>query len=245
MIPRLFSPQPLTPLGVLALDGDAHRYLTRTLRLGPGAPLVLFDSGNNGEWDARILDSGPPLRVETLRFRPLNRESPLVVTLVQAMVRSNAMEIVVQKGVELGVAAVIPLYCQRSVVRPTVRAETNKTRRWQKIAAEAAEQCGRTCVPTIHPPLSWAALGSHLPLGPRWLFWEAATARPAWRSLPSPDAAVTLLVGPEGGLTTEEVAMARDLLGFRTLGLGPRILRTETAALTAMAACHLLWGDLG
>ncbi|MBF0127807.1 MAG: RNA methyltransferase, partial [Magnetococcales bacterium] len=160
--------------------------------------------------------------------------------------KSGSIEVAVQKAVEVGAVVLIPLLSRYGVSRPDPRQTDNKLRRLQRIAVEAAQQCGRTRVPVIHPPVAWQQLAPLLPEGVRLLFWEGAgLAGARLRELPPPGGDLTLLVGPEGGLTPEEVAFARSELGFELVTLGPRILRAETAAIVAVAACQLLWGDMG
>ncbi|MEO5363286.1 MAG: 16S rRNA (uracil(1498)-N(3))-methyltransferase [Magnetococcus sp. DMHC-8] len=244
MIPRLYWSQPLQTGARVLPDDGMQRYLQRTLRLGPGAPVVLFTGLDGGEWHG-VLTDHRPAQIEVLHFTADQRESALAITLVQGVAKPDAMELVVQKAVELGVERIIPLLCRRSASNAGGELTANRLRRLGRIAIEAAEQCGRTRVPTIGAPCSWESLTAHLPPGPRWLFWEQGRASIALRQQPHPGERLTLLVGPEGGLEAQEVSDARESLGFVTLGLGPRIVRTETAALAVIAACQVLWGDMG
>ncbi len=244
MIPRLYWPHPLQVGQRLDPDAEWQRYLLRTLRLGPGAPMILFTGLDGGEWQAALV-SQSPAQMEVLAFLPCHRESPLAITLVQGVAKPDAMELVIQKGVELGVARIIPLLCRRSASNAGGQLTANRQRRLHRIAIEAAEQSGRIRIPEILEPLPWSRLGEGLPSGPRWLFWEQSRASSALHRLPHPGESVTVLVGPEGGLEPQEEAFAREHLGFATLGLGPRILRTETAGLVVVAACQLFWGDMG
>ncbi|MBF0462535.1 MAG: 16S rRNA (uracil(1498)-N(3))-methyltransferase [Magnetococcales bacterium] len=244
MIPRLYWPQPLHVGQRLSPEEAVQRYLLRTLRLAPGAPVVLFTGLEEGEWQA-VLVNHASIQIEVLTFSPCQRESPLAITLVQGVSKPDAMELTIQKAVELGVFRIIPLLCRRSSSNANSELTTNRRQRLHRIAIEAAEQCGRTRVPELAMPLSWTQLGIELPPGPRWLFWEERPTQSPLRHCPPPGAAVTLLVGPEGGLDPWEESFAREQLGFVTLGLGPRILRTATAALTVVAVCQSLWGDMG
>lgn len=243
MIPRIYISHPLRVGQRLDPDKGIRRYLLHVLRLTPSAPLILFNGLDNGEWQGRLThDSG---QIEILGFSTSRRESPLDITLVQGIAKTDAMAFTVQKAVELGVVRIIPLLCRRSRSNAGSGLTTNRQRRLRRIAEEAAEQSGRVHVPEITPPVSWQLLEEHLCSGPRWLFWEEIQNSPSLRNQADPGATVTLLVGPEGGLDTQEVCFAREHLGFITLGLGPRILRTETAALAVITACQLLWGDMG
>ncbi|MEO5347168.1 MAG: 16S rRNA (uracil(1498)-N(3))-methyltransferase [Magnetococcus sp. YQC-9] len=225
-------------------ESERHRLL-RTLRLRCGDALILFN-GQPGEWRATIVSTASPLEVELTKFTPGEKDSPLQITLVLGLTKSGAIELAVQKAVEAGVDRLIPLISRYGVSRPDERQSDNKSRRLRRIAIEAAQQCGRTRVPEILDPVNWSQLEALLTSGPRLLFWESAGERGArLKTLPHPGEAVTLLIGPEGGLTAEEVQLAREQLGFVTVSLGPRILRAETAAMATVIACQLLWGDMG
>ncbi len=240
-LPRLHHPGPLAGPGEVALPEAVLRHL-RVLRLRPGAALVLFD-GRGGQWRAELLPGG---RARLLAHQPLEREPPLRVDLAQALVRGERMDWALQKAVELGVASVQPVVTERSALRLGGERAGRRLRHWRAVVAAACEQCGRNRLPEVAPPL---------PLG-RWL---AVLGPPATgelrlalspggglrlRQLPAPAGPVRLLVGPEGGLTPEELAQA-EACGFRPLTLGPRVLRTETAGPAALAALQALWGDLG
>lgn len=244
MIPRIYWPYPLHVGAELTLDDEQKRYLLRTLRLLPGAPIILFTGLEEGTWQTS-LTSHTPAQIKVDSFTPCQRESPLSITLVQGVAKADAMEWAIQKAVELGITQIIPLLCRRSASNASGALTPNRQRRLHRIAIEAAEQSGRLRVPTLFPPCGWNELEQILPSGPRWLFWEEGEQHPRLRQVPHPGHTVTLLVGPEGGLESEEESFAREKLGFTTLGLGPRTLRTETAALAVITACQLLWGDIG
>ncbi|MBF0262276.1 MAG: 16S rRNA (uracil(1498)-N(3))-methyltransferase [Magnetococcales bacterium] len=245
MIPRLFVPHSPRIGEPLALDDAERHRLLRTLRLTRGDTVILF-SGEPGEWRATIVDTGPVLRVEPVAFVAAEKDSPLRVTLILGLTKSGAIELAVQKAVEAGVDRLIPLISRYGVCRPDARQSDNKSRRLKRIAIEAAQQCGRTRVPELLDPVGWSELPPLLTPDPRLLFWEAAGDQGArLRALPHPGAGVTLLIGPEGGLTAEEVRLAREELGFVTVSLGPRVLRAETAAMATVVACQVLWGDMG
>ncbi|MBF0613623.1 MAG: 16S rRNA (uracil(1498)-N(3))-methyltransferase [Magnetococcales bacterium] len=246
MTPRIHVPQLLQQHARIALDDHERHRLLRTLRLHVGDAIILFN-GDSGAWQARIVETGPPLQVELVARIPDARDAALAVTLILGLTKSGAIELAVQKAVECGVARLIPLLTRYGVSRPDARQSENKSRRLQRIVIEAAQQCGRTRVPEILEPATWHDLPGLLDPGPRLLFWEEAEDVQAvrLRTLPHPGAAVTLLIGPEGGLTAEEVTHAQEQMGFVTVSLGPRILRAETAAMVTVAACQLLWGDMG
>ena len=238
-IPRIHVPAPLAEGAELALPEAAARHLLRVLRLRPGARLRVFD-GAGREHEAELLAAarvrlGAPVR-------PLP-ESPLAVTLIQGVCRGERMDLVVQKAVELGAARILPVLTARSVPRLDGARARRRQAHWQAVAAAAAEQCGRAVVPEVTPPRPLAAVLADPALpAARCLLDPAAAEGP--RALAPPGAAAALLVGPEGGLTDGERAAAAAH-GFRGLRLGPRILRTETAGLAALAALQVLHGDLG
>ncbi|MEO5332033.1 MAG: 16S rRNA (uracil(1498)-N(3))-methyltransferase [Magnetococcus sp. YQC-5] len=243
--PRLFVPHSLQLGGEIILeDAERHR-LVRTLRLHRGDSVQVFN-GTDGEWLAVIREPGPPLRLEILQGLAKGGDPGLAVTLVLGLTKSGSIEVAVQKAVEVGAVTLIPLLTRYGVSRPDERQTDNKLRRLQRIAVEAAQQCGRCTPPLIHAPVEWKDLAALLPDSPRLLFWEEERNHSVGlMGVPDPGDAVTLLVGPEGGLTMDEVQYAREALGFVCVTLGPRILRAETAAIVAVAACQMLWGDMG
>jgi 16S rRNA (uracil1498-N3)-methyltransferase len=224
----------------VSVTGAEHRHLARVLRVRPGATITLFD-GAGGEVDARVVRVG---RSETLlalgEDRPAGPAVAAPITLLTAVPRGGRMDLLVQKTSELGVARIVPVLTARSVARP----EAGKRPRWQKIAGEAARQCGRADVPAIDAPtpLQAALSLSELPAR-RIALYENEPGR-SLRSLLGEPAPTALLVGPEGGFTEGEVAAARAA-GFVTVGLGPRILRVETAAIVAVALAAERYGQLG
>ncbi|ABK42765.1 16S rRNA m(3)U-1498 methyltransferase [Magnetococcus marinus MC-1] len=243
--PRLYTPQPLCAGQPVTLDREAQRYLLKVLRLGEGDALYLFN-GEGGAWSAHITQTSGPLQVTPQQFEP-EPMAPLNLTLVQGLSRSGPMELVIQKGVELGLQQLIPLQSARSVAR--AKGE-HKLERWQRIAIEAAEQCRRSRLLQFQPVCDWSQLAGSLPeQGPRILFWEdhrhhTPSLRQWAATLEQAPTQITLLIGPEGGLSAEEVTHATTNLGFQTCSLGPRVLRTETAALAAITALQALLGDM-
>jgi 16S rRNA (uracil1498-N3)-methyltransferase len=225
----------------LTLAGDAHRYLTRVLRLAAGAQVDLFD-GLGLEVAATVVRAGG--REVTLALgdrRQVTRRPTPPVTLLQGLARAERMDLIIQKATELGAAQVIPVRAARSAVGQHARPG-----RWEKIAREAARQCGRADLPVLSPILSLAeAIASLDPQATRIVPWEdAPDARPFGQSIPTAPVAVAVLIGPEGGLTVDEVGLA-TAAGFKVVTLGPRILRTETAAIVTLAVIQNLLGALG
>lgn len=244
-IPRIYLPRPLASGDDVALDEAAARHVIRVLRLKPGAPLMVFN-GEGEEYRATVTAADPrsaQLRIEA----PVERtsESPLQVTLAQGVSRGERMDYTLQKAVELGVAHIVPLITERCQVRLEGERRERRRRHWLGVIAGAAEQSGRTCLPGL----------AQIESLPDWLA-EVAGPDDDYRLVLDPTAAqglsdlgrtartVTLLIGPEGGLSGAEVAGARRA-GFEPIRLGPRVLRTETAAVAALAAIQSLWGDLG
>jgi 16S rRNA (uracil1498-N3)-methyltransferase len=212
------------------LHADAAHHAVRVLRLAVGEPVVVFD-GLGGEFEARItrIDRG---------------DSPLHIRLVQGLSSGDRMDITLQKAVELGVAAIQPVATERSVVKLKDERAQRRAEHWQNLVISACEQCGRNRVPEVSPLMSlpdWLAqLDMPAPDDEaRLLLSPAATVR--LKAL-SPAPRMTLLVGPEGGLSPAEAQLAQSR-GFKPVRLGPRILRTETAALAALSAIQALWGD--
>lgn len=241
---RLFSPVQLCANAELSLGSEQARYVGRVLRLGPGDSLTVFD-GNGGEYAANVgTITTKGLRLNVGKHNSRNTESPLRIRLVQGISRTERMDIVVQKGTELGVYQISPVFTEFSVVKLDPRRAAKRLGHWTKIAASACEQSGRNEMPLIDAPqalhevLDAAALH-----GAACLVLDPTAAR----TLPSivrPSGQLTILIGPEGGLSDIEKEQARAA-GFAAVAFGPRILRTETAALAAIAALQSLFGDLG
>jgi len=222
--------------------GQAH-HVIHVLRLQAGAPLTLFD-GRGVEYPAlirRIDKSGLTLTITGRN--EVSRESPLDIVLAQGVSSGERMDYTVQKCVELGVTAIQPLMTQRSVVRLAGERAEKRAAHWQAVAAAACEQCGRNHVPMVLPLRPLTAWLGELPpqTGGRFLL-SATGADRRLQEMGAPHGALTLLVGPEGGWDAVETQAALAT-GFAPLSLGPRVLRTETAAVAALAAMQALWGD--
>lgn len=209
--------------------------------MGAGAPLTLFN-GDGAEYDAVISHAGKDaVSVRVAGARPAPRESPLDITLAQGVSRGERMDYTVQKAVELGVTRIEPVTTSRGVVRLDPTRARQKAEHWQAIVVSACEQCGRSRVPPVGPVTpfpDWLARGRGDRAG---LLLDPGSSR-RLNELPPPVGGISLLAGPEGGLTDAE---REDALraGFVAIRLGPRVLRTETAALAALAAMQALWGD--
>jgi len=241
-IARFFADLPLRAGSTVQLPEDAAHHAVHVLRLRPGDEVTLFH-GRGGEY-AGHLAAIDRLRVsvDVLAHRPVERESALAVTLVQGVSAGEKMDFTVQKATELGVAAVQPVVCERSTGRVAGERAVLKRAHWRRVAISACEQCGRNRIPELHPVRTLAEYcrepvspGMRLLLAPHAeLRLGAAATRPA--------GPVTLAAGPEAGFSdAEEAALAEA--GFTPVRLGPRVLRTETAALAALAALQALAGE--
>lgn len=239
-IPRIYYAQPLASGEQVMLAGDAAHHVSRVLRMQPGQRLQLFD-GSNWLFDAQIRSIDKKwvqVRVEAGRLD--DRESPLQLHLGQVISRGEKMEFTVQKSVELGVQVITPLWSARCGVRLDDGRLMKKIQQWQKIAIAASEQCGRNRITEVRmamPLHQWCNEADHclkLNLQPR--------ATLGISQLPLPVTAVRLLIGSEGGLAADELALTAQC-GFTDVVLGPRVLRTETAALTAISALQTCYGD--
>jgi len=243
--PRFFVELDLAPAlagQTIVLPTAAAHHATRVLRLAVGDARTLF-TGRGGEYAATLAHvdkRGASVRLDG--FDAAEREAPLAVTLVQGIAAADAMDYAVRKAVELGVAALQPVTTARSVPLPAGERGERRAAHWQQVAIAACEQCGRNRVPPVHKPLplrDWLAARDRAAAAV--LLSPAATATLA--TLPPPQAALDLVVGPEGGLAPDEVAAA-ERAGVVAVRFGPRVLRTETAGVAALAAVQALWGDL-
>lgn len=243
---RLYFPDPIPAHGECVLPAAQAHHTVRVLRLGVGDSLTLFD-GRGTEYPAAIMGSDRHgMTVRLTGERAVDRESPLQVTLVQGVSSGERMDYTVQKAVELGIAHIQPVTSQRSVVRLKDARAEKRVAHWQLVAIAACEQCGRNVLPEVAPVLDFRDWLATLPAaagaaaGGRLILDPEGELRMA--EMPAPSGPLMLLAGPEGGFDETEIAMARSL-GFAGLRLGPRVLRTETAALAALAALQARWGD--
>ncbi len=239
---RIYFPGPIPDHGLCDLPSAKAHHVAHVLRLEPGDVVTLFD-GRGVSYDAAISKCARgEVSVQVHGRRDEDRESPLQVTLAQAVSSGERMDYTIQKAVELGISAIQPLMAERCVVRLSGERAAKRVAHWQSVVSASCEQCGRNRVPEVRPLLSlrdWldTAAGSD---GIRLLL--APEGHVVLRSLQRPSAMVTVLAGPEGGFTATEAADALRC-GFQPLRLGPRVLRTETAAVALLAAMQALWGD--
>ncbi|MBW1981942.1 MAG: 16S rRNA (uracil(1498)-N(3))-methyltransferase [Deltaproteobacteria bacterium] len=244
---RCFVEEDSLAAGEHLLAGRTARYLSRVLRLQPGQRLVLFD-GSGREFPAEILD----IRKKQVRVRLeegvwVDRESPLALWLVLGISRPATMDLAMQKATELGATGIAPAATARSQNWLPGGGKMSRTSRWQRIAAQAARQCGRNRVPEILPPASFtAALERFDDSWFKLIFWEHEVEQGLKEMLRTAGKVrqVCACIGPEGGFTGEEIEEAASR-GFQQASLGRRILRTETAVITVLSLLQYEMGDMG
>lgn len=239
---RIFQPYTINQNSLITLDDNAFNHLIRVLRMKTGESITLFD-GSNQITPAVIHEvNKKTVIVKTANSVLDNRESPLNIHLGQVISRGDKMEFTIQKSVELGVNTITPLLSERCGVKLDQDRLEKKVQQWQKIVISACEQCGRNIIPSINPVMkleTWCANltdSLKLNLHPK--------AEQGINQLPNDNKNISLLIGPEGGLSNEEISMTHQYQ-FTDILLGPRVLRTETAALTAITALQVRFGDLG
>jgi 16S rRNA (uracil1498-N3)-methyltransferase len=238
-MPRIFLPVANLHGGPLSIKGEKAKYLSAVLRCRPGERLLIYDDNGNAYLSKITGVAAREVTVELIEKIDRNTDSPLHITLLQGLLKGEKMDLVVQKATELGVQEIIPVVTERSQLR-----ETRKIPRWTRIAEEASRQSGRNSVPRIRQTTDFEGL-SPAPPPSGIIFWEqggdnfgAALKQCGARG------AISLFTGPEGGFSEKEIAAASDK-GFLVATLGQRILRAETAAITAVAITQFVLGDLG
>lgn len=240
-LPRIYTPQPLAVGTRTLLDARAARHVSRVLRLRTGASLKLFN-GDGKEYGARILSAGKSgVEVETLEASGPDPVPEPLFTMIQGVAKGDRMDYALQKAVELGAHRLIPALTEHSVVKLEKDRLARRMKHWQGILISASEQCGRCYLPKLETIEVLRSILTGLPQGSLKLVLDHR-ADLALPSLSRPEGEVVILTGPEGGLSTEELDLVRDR-GFTTVRLGPRVMRTETAPLAALAALQTLWGD--
>lgn len=239
-IPRIYTTQALAPDLELKLEAGPSRHIAKVLRLRQGNPVILFD-GRGGEYAARIvaLDRNCVTAL-TLEYHPGIAPSPLKIHLGIAVARGDRLDWALQKSTELGVAAITPLLTERTGLKLTDERAEKKFRHWQQVIASACEQCGRCRLPALHPLQNLQPWLDATDAAGRFILHPGAPSDIVPAETPD---SVALLVGPEGGFCDAEIAAAKGA-GFSALGLGPRVLRTETAPLAAIAVLQSRWGDM-
>lgn len=241
-MPRFFCPSPLAA-GVVVDLPEAVAHHLFVVRIQAGDTLTLFD-GRGGQYRATLLDTGKKrasARVE--EQQAIECELPYAVTLAQGLPEGVKMDWIIEKAVELGVTAIVPLAAQRSVVRLSAERAEKRHAHWQGVIVAASEQCGRNRLAQLAPVADARRWLAQPDTAPRILFSPRATQSLVGWLHATPPRALTVMVGPEGGFSTEEEDQA-VAGGAIALSLGPRVLRTETAALAAMAAIQACWGGM-
>ncbi len=251
-MPRIFISDTSVQEGQISITGERARYLISVLKCGKGDEITLFD-GKGNCYRTNIVKTGKRVVITgVLEAFHCNTESPVNIILLQGLLKGQKMDLIVQKATELGVREIQPIITVRSQTR-----ETKKVGRWQKIAEEASRQAGRSVVLLIHEPIHFndylsSLVNCHLPLTLRgFIFWEEggislkdATKKISLSTVQRiSDFPVHILIGPEGGFTKNETALAESK-GFIITSLGKRILKAETAAISAITLVQFLLGDL-
>jgi 16S rRNA (uracil1498-N3)-methyltransferase len=242
--PRRFfaAPEQFSGNEILLSPAETH-HLTRVLRLSQGAQVEIFD-GQGKEYEARIIAfEAQGARLQIMTERPGLDESPLTITLGLALARSDTFDLAIRQATEMGVNNFIPFFSERSIVKPKSWSRS-RLDRWERLARETLKSCQRQVMPQIELPVDFPeAIQASEDV--KIIFWEETrrhTPNTALSTIPAPRSA-RLLIGPEGGFTPAEVDLARSA-GFMVLGLGPRRLKVETAALAALTIVQYSWGDL-
>lgn len=240
---RVYVETPVTAGKRLTIEGTAANHITRVLRLRSGAELTVFD-GSGGEFGARIEEFRKDAVVVGVdEHRTADRESPLSLTLAQGISRGERMDWIIQKATELGATRIVPVFTQRSVVRLDDKQAGRKLQHWRAITVAACEQCGRNRLPDLATPVEFFDVlpASFSPNATRLLLSPHADLR--IDDLRDIQSGVSVLIGPEGGLdeVEQEAAIAA---GFKAVRMGPRVLRTETAAIAALTILQRYFGDL-
>lgn len=240
---RIYVDQPLKTGIEISLPQQAAAHVARVLRLRTGDPLVLFN-GDGADYACELIESGArEARVRVRAEQAAAGESPLRITLAQALARGEKMDWIVQKATELGVAAIVPLITERSEVKLDSARADKRVAHWRGVAIAACEQSGRGRIPAIHAPdtlPAWLRSLDPQKHETRLTLLPDGELRP--RELRRIEDEVLLAAGPEGGFGESDIAALQNA-GFRALTLGPRILRTETAGVAAIAALQALHGD--
>jgi len=239
---RFFTDSPLTINAEIQLSENAAAHATRALRLNVGDSATVFN-GDGFDYECTLTSVKKNAVSATITgAKQISNESPLSITLLQGISSGDRMDFTIQKAVELGVTKIQPINSQRSVVKLSAERAEKRIEHWQNVAISACEQSGRAYVPKVLPPLSletWLSQNPHTdttrillnPVGARRLI-----------EIAKPASSIELLIGAEGGLSNGEIDLATSQQ-FQSIVLGPRILRTETAALTAISVMQSLWGD--
>lgn len=239
---RFFTDNALTLGATVTLSESAAAHATRALRLNVNDSVIIFN-GDGFDYDCTLVTVNKNAAVAKVAGqRKIENESPLRITLLQGISSGDRMDFTIQKAVELGVTNIQPIATERSVVKLSVDRAQKRTAHWQNIVASACEQSGRAFVPQVGAPMSLPQWLTANPQSNQTRILLNPIGATPLKSMPKPMHEIQLLIGAEGGLSQHEIDTALAQ-GFQSIVLGPRILRTETAALTAISAMQTLWGD--
>jgi len=237
---RVYFPELSAGVNEVVISGQTFTHLTRVLRVKPGQQLIIFD-GRGIEYQATVTTvERKSITVSILSSETVNRESPLSITLVQGISRGERMDWLLQKATELGVSRIMPTYTKRSVVVLDDKRLQSRMLHWQGIITNACEQCGRNTLPELSPPLSLMEILTRQSV--KNCYYLDPDGAQRLSEIGESDN-ICFIIGPEGGFDAEEKELMNKR-GITPLAMGPRILRTETAGITAIAAVTALWGDL-
>jgi 16S rRNA (uracil1498-N3)-methyltransferase len=245
-MPRFYVPQPRIERGMLRIEGNEVKHIRRVLRLKAGDEITVFN-GSGKEYEGTIVEEGPSsVLIMIQNILPSQRESHLEITLAQSLLKGEKMEYLIQKATELGAKEIIPFFSSRSVPLLEKSRGLKRYHRWERIVIEASKQCGRGLVPDIRPLQDYSEMlqAAHRD-SLRLILWEGEGARLKEVLEGSKEKRrIFFIVGPEGGLTPDEVEQAKRT-GFFPVTLGERILRSETASLCLLSILQYERGDIG
>lgn len=239
--PRIYHPHDLMINTTIYLESEAAQHITHVLRMKINEELILFNN-QEGEYLGTIKNIAKKTEIQIIQYFDRNLESPLIIHLGQSLARGDRMDFIIQKATELGVNHITPLITARSMVKLDKKQLNKKIQHWTNIAISAAQQCGRTHLPIINLPLPFQKFVT-VPFEGNNILFDPESNTSIKSILPNPKS-IRVLIGPESGFNDSEIALAKNNQ-FKTYTLGPRILRTETASITALCALQLLYGDLG
>lgn len=241
-ITRLYYPNPIEPGETINLDKNASHHLIRVMRTKKDSDVILFN-GDGFEYAAIVVDDHPKCCSVSVNKKKLTQcESPVHIILLQGISRSDRMDACIQKAVELGVNTIVPVICERTSTKLHSDRAQKKIKHWQQIVISACEQSGRCVIPKLQPITHYMQALHATDTDCKFVLDPNSNI--GLRDMTGPEDDITILVGPEGGLTQDEIKHACNM-NFKGVQLGPRILRTETAGPACIAAIQTLWGDLG
>ncbi|MCW8922073.1 MAG: 16S rRNA (uracil(1498)-N(3))-methyltransferase [Gammaproteobacteria bacterium] len=239
---RLYHSSSLEVGQTIDLERNPSHHLIRVLRAKKGSHVLLFN-GDGHEYLAELLDENAKHCLLKIKQASLiNNESPLKISLYQGISRSDRMDSCIQKSIELGVQSITPVVCQRTTINLKGARAEKKLRHWQQVTISACEQSGRCIIPEIKSAVNFVQAIASIKSGQKLILNPEANN--SITTLAKPEKHISILIGPEGGFSQEEIKQATDC-GFTPISLGPRILRTETAGPACIAIAQSLWGDLG